>query len=173
MPSSTRFRPIFLAVMALMLLLGACSHYQLGPPGELPFRTLYVAPAINRTYAPQPGALLTDQTISDLQGHSNVKIVQSEQADATLGISIVEYERSVGATQSQDTGLAQSYILTMVCLVTLTDNRTGEVLMETRRVTASQQAYVQGGFQIAEYQAMPVLTREMARKISNVVVSVW
>ncbi len=173
MSSPARFRLPLLALAALALVLGACSHYRLGPPGELPFHTLYVKPAINRSYAPQAGALLTDQTITNLQGHNNLKIVEDPSANATLEIVIADYQRTVGATQSKDTGLAQSYILRMQCLVTLTDNRTGEVLMKGREIWAEQQAFVQGGFQIAEFQAMPVLTREMAKKIGDSVVSVW
>lgn len=168
-----RLRLSWFALVALALVFGACSHYRLGPPGELPFRTLYVAPVKNGSFAPQAGATLTDQTITDLQGHSNLKIVESASADATLEILIANYERTVGATQKQDTGLAQSYMLRMQCIVTLKNNRTGEILMNSREIWAEQQAFVQGGFQIAEYQALPVLTRTMAQKISNAVVSTW
>lgn len=169
----TRFRLSVVALAALALVLGACSHYRLGPPGELPFRTLYVKPVKNNSFAPQAGALLTTQTISDLQSHANLKIVEDPTADATLEIIIMSYDREVSAPQRQDTGLAESYLLIMECKLTLTDNRSGKVLMQDRLVRAEQQAFVQGGFQIAEYQAMPVLTREVAKKIDDAVISVW
>jgi len=164
-----------LAILALTMLLqlSGCGSYSLGTAGKLPFQTIYVEPARNNSYAPQVSAPLTDNIIERLQQHPGLKVVETGGADVTLKTTVVNYRRTVGATQSRDTALAQSYILTLDCNITLVDNRTGEEIMPTRLVSAKQQAFVDGGFLTAEYQAIPVLTREMAKNISNEVVSVW
>lgn len=160
-------------LLAVVTLLPGCSHYRMGPPGQLAFQSIYVAPVQNRSYAPQASAELTTQIVDSMQDHGNLTVVEHGSADVTLETTIIDYQRIVGATQQADTALAESYVLVMQADITLRDNRSGKVLMNSRRVSADQQAFVQGGFQIAEYQAMPVLTRELASNITDEVVSVW
>ncbi|MEM8549598.1 MAG: LPS assembly lipoprotein LptE [Verrucomicrobiota bacterium] len=167
-------RPALLfAFTVLLLLLNGCANYQLGTPGELPFRSIYVEPVRNNTFAPQVSAVLSDQIVEKLQQQPNLFVSDQSQADVTLMTTVVEYDREIGATQRSDTALAQSYNLIMRCNISLRDNRTGEIIMNSRSVQAEQQAFVDGGFLTAEYQALPVLTRDMARSITNEVVSVW
>ncbi len=166
------YLPLSLAL--LFLFAGsACSSYRLGPPGELPFKTVYVEPVTNQSYAPQVQALLTDDIIESLLQGGRVKVTSKEEADAILSVQVVNYFRNVGATLPQDTGRAQSFDLTLSANIHLQDTRTGNSYIKERPVTVTQQAFVQGGFQTAEYQAMPVLTRKMARAINDIVTSVW
>lgn len=117
--------------------------------------------------------MLTQQIIADLQEQRAIKIVDSPSADATLIVTVTDYERSVAATQQSDTYLAQSFNLIMRASVELKDNRSSKDYIEGREVTASQQAFVTGGFQPSEYEAMPVLTEKIATKVTNMVTSVW
>lgn len=163
-----------LSLLMLFLITGsACSNYRLGQPGELPFKSVYVEPVINQTYAPQVQALLTDNIIESLLQVGRVRVTSKENADAILHVRVVNYYRNVSATMTQDTGRAQSFDLTLIADVDLQNARTGAYYFKDRPVSATQQAFVQGGFQTAEYQAMPVLTRELARKINDIVTSVW
>lgn len=161
------------AILALGLL-AACSHYRLGQPGELPFTTLYVPPVKNQSYAPQVQAMLTQQLIASLQEQQAIRIVsQPGAADATLEVTITDYRRDVASTQQGDTFLAQSFSLIMDASVTLKNNRTGQIYMNGRPLQASQQAFITGGFQPSEYEAMVVLTQKLADQITNNVTSVW
>jgi len=167
------FRQLLTPLLLAVLLIGGCSHYQLGQPGELPFKTVFVPPVKNTSFAPQVQAMLTQQIITSLQEQEAIKIVSSPKADATLKVTVVDFDRNVAATQDSDTFVAESFYLIMVARVELTDNRTSEVLIEGRRVEANQQAFVTGGFQSSEYQALPVLTEKVAQKVTNMVTSVW
>lgn len=163
---------IFASLFALCLIAG-CSHYKLGQPGELPFKTVYVPPVENASFAPQIQAMLTQQIITSLQEQQAIRISSSPSADATLLVNVVTYERNVAATQASDTFLAESFNLIMEASVTLTDNRSGEVLINGRPAYASQQAFITGGFLSSEYQAMPVLTEKVAEEVTDMVTSVW
>lgn len=165
------FSLAFLGLLACFI--AGCSHYHLGGPGELPFKTVYVPPVKNSSFAPQVQAMLTQQVIAKLQEQQAVKIVSSSSADVTLYVTVTDYDRDVASTQASDTFLAESFNLIMVADVTLADNRTGKNLITSRPIEASQQAFVTGGFQPSEYQAMPVLTEEVASKVSDMVTSVW
>ncbi len=169
---SSRIATAILA-LAMLLQLSGCGSYSLGTGGKLPFQTIYVQPVRNNSFAPQISAPLTDYIVDRLQQHPGLKVVEDPSADVTLKTTVVDYRRTVGSTQASDTALAQSYILILGCSITLEDNRTGEEIMPARLVTAKQQAFVNGGFLTAEYQAIPVLARDMAKNISNEVVSVW
>lgn len=123
--------------------------------------------------APQVQALLTQQIIAQLQEQQAIKISSSPSADATLEVVVFDYERSVAATQSSDTYLGQSFNLTLEASVSLRNNRDGTDYFKERNVSATQQAFVTGGFLPSEYEAMPPLTEKLALKIVNMTTSVW
>ncbi|WOO40683.1 LptE family protein [Rubellicoccus peritrichatus] len=163
----------FVLLTLLAGLIAGCSHYRLGEPGELPFKTVYVPPVKNSSFAPQVQAMLTQQIIAQLQEQQAIKIVSSPPSDVTLYVKVTNYDRDVASTQASDTFLAESFNLIMEAEVTLADNRTSKNLISNRSVSASQQAFITGGFQPSEYQAMPVLTEDVANKVTNMVTSVW
>lgn len=162
--------------LALALgVLAGCAHYSTNPHSKLTFNSVYVAPISNRSFAPQAQALLSQQLIESLQMESDqVSVTTRNNADVTVEVVIIDYNRTISATQSRDTFLAQSYFVTMIAAVSLIDNRTGEVLMDGRRVSATVNTFVTpSGFVGVEYQTMPILTRELATKIKDSVISVW
>jgi len=166
-------RPHFiLSALACLLLLAGCANYQLGNKVELPFQTVYVKPVINHSFAPQAEVILANQLIEDLNRSGRVKTADAG-ADATLDIVLTDYDRGVTATRPQDTQQARAFSLTLIATVTLTNNRTGEVYIEKRELSASQQAFTDGGFIQSEYQAMPILTRKLAEMISDQVLGAW
>ena len=167
----TRFKQPVLISIALVIITG-CSHYKLGDVSSLPFRTIYVAPAKNSSFAPQAQAILTQQ-VSDALLRSGLKLAGPNQADVTLNLEITHYERRVSATQADDTALAESFTLVMDATSTLSHNSLDKLYYSNRPHSASQQTYINDGFQASEYQATPALTQQLADDIANSVTSVW
>lgn len=159
------------AVLGLFLAAG-CANYQLGDRVEMPFDTVYVPPVVNHSFAPQAEVVLANQVIEDLNRSGQVK-TSEKGADATLSIVLSDYQRGVTATRPQDTQQARAFSLTLTATITLKNNKTGEVYIEQRELTASQQAFTDGGFIQSEYQAMPVLTRKLAEMITQQVLGAW
>jgi len=164
------FNNLFLVLIAVCA--SACSHYQLGSPAELPFKTIYVAPANNDSFAPQAQAILTQQ-ISAALLREGIRLAGKDTAEATLHIRITQYDKEISATQREDTALAQSFALELQANATLINNKTGTPYFKDRAHSSQQQTYVDGGFQPSEYQSMPVLLERLANNIKNTVISVW
>lgn len=160
-------------VLGAALLGAGCASYQLGSGHALPFRSVFVPPAQNLSYAPQAQAPLTNQLVEMLMREPDLRVAGQDHADATLEVVIIDYQRRISATRSDDTVLAQAYELHMTADISLRDNRTGKYFFRDRRVDARQQVFTDGGLQISEYEAMMVLTRTLAGNIRNATVSVW
>lgn len=159
-------------VWSCALVLSGCHHYQLGMPNKLPFKTVYVAPVKNSSFAPQAQAVLAQQVVDALM-REGVKVTDAHSADVTLSIELVEYTRTASATQPEDTLLAQSFAAETKANATLIDNRSGQVYFADRLHASSQQVFVDEGFQSSEYQAMPVILRRLAVNIVSTIVSTW
>tara|TARA_B100001248_G_scaffold262528_2_gene259163 strand:- start:26533 stop:27018 length:486 start_codon:yes stop_codon:yes gene_type:complete len=155
-------------LLASLLLLSGCSHYQKGQGAELAFSTLYVAPVRNDSMAPQAQALLSKQLMETLMGDGRVELTSKESADATLEITLSKYSRSISATQEQDASLAQSYTLTLEAHCDLIDNESGTPYFHKRSVSATVNSLAP-----SEYQGMPFLTNNLAKKIKDLVLNVW
>lgn len=171
-----RHRPfllLFVVGILASILAGGCARYQLGRHAEPPFRSIYVKPAANATFAPQAQSLLTLQLRENFIQDGLLQVESEAQADAILEIALSEFDSDVAATRQEDTEIAEKLRLKLVALCTLSDNRTGKIYFEARPISANVDAFPGDRSQQAEYQAMPVLTRNLARRISYEVLQVW
>lgn len=162
-----------LLVTAAALLLGGCSGYQLGAGAKLPFNSVYVAPVINRSLAPQAQALLTDQTMMRLIEGGRVKVEGKGAAQATLTITLTGFNRSLAISQASDTQLARAFDLELVAQITLTDSRSGVIYIDKQELRARQQVFGNSSEALAERNAMPELTAKLALAITDAVEGVW
>ncbi len=165
----------FLPSLLLAVFLNAgCSHYRLGQPTKLPFRTLYVVPVANNSYAPQVQVPLTNDIVQSFLRDGTVQITKDKHtADVVLAVTISDYKRNVSTTREDDTFLARSYDVTLEAECTLTDQRTDKVYFENRNVSATNEVFFDSGFQSDEYQDIPKLTRELGREVRDLVLSNW
>jgi hypothetical protein len=179
-----RRRPFPAALLTLAaLLLGACASYQAGAPAGLPFQSLYVRPAAKETFAPQAQALLSGQVREAFLRDSRVRLVASEEeADAVVEIALADYTRSPGSRLREDTVRAVDFELSLTARVSLYSVDEERHLFRDRVVRETQTAYARNpfaedpglaGFGQAEYNAMPLLTRGLARRIADTVLGGW
>lgn len=186
MPTSTRFLAVtvgFLSITALLL--SGCRNYQAGPGADLPFETIYIRPAKNDSFAPQAQALLSGEVRQVILRDTRVRLVMNEEnADATLEVTITDYKRQPAARQREDTVQARDFDLDLVASISLRNNVDGVDYFTNRTVRERTNAYVENpyadssalstqNFLQAEYEAMPRLTRDLARKIADEVLSTW
>ncbi len=169
--------------LATLVALG-CKSYQLGGP-ELPFESIYVKPATNDSFAPQAQALLSGQIRDAFIRDGRLKLTTSEEsADAVLLVNLTEYEREAASRARTDTVQARDFDLFLHAEISLYDQNRGDYMFEDREISERSNAYVDNpyrddsaddlqGFLQAEYQAMPRLTRDLARKIADEVLSPW
>jgi outer membrane lipopolysaccharide assembly protein LptE/RlpB len=173
---SALLRPALLLLAPALFIgtLAGCSHYQLGTGGRLAFATLYVAPVANKTILPQAQAIVSTALREELLHDGRVVLVNSpEAADATLSVTLVDYHRDVATVRPGDNGLAREFALTLGVAVTLRDNRTGNDFFTRRPVSAVRDAFTDSGQLQAEYQSLPLLAGELAKKTAHAVLDVW
>ena len=172
------------AVAALALLFSGCASYHLGSSAELPFKSIYVRPAANEGFAPQAQSVLSGQIREAFIRDGRLQLVADEaEADAVLEVTITDYSRSSAVRDSGDTVRATDFDLRLEASASLYDNAGGRYFFKGRQVSERGAAYVGNpysaaigdaqGFSQAEYQAMPRLTRGLARKIADEVLGAW
>ncbi|MDR1816599.1 MAG: LPS assembly lipoprotein LptE [Puniceicoccales bacterium] len=180
-----------LTALTLAALPLGCGHYHLGTGNKVPFRTIALAPVVNDSAAPSVQALLHAQLADALAAESGITLVSDpDNADALLRVRLTRYTTEVLATDPTDTGLGTSFTLTLTARSTLENRRAtggGKPWFKDRVTRASAVAHAPpmladasgstragtGGFGAVETQTITVLTRDLARKITGEVVSVW
>ena len=169
----------------VLLTLSGCRSYHLGHPSELPFESIYIRPAANDSFAPQAQALISADVREAFIRDGRVKVLASEEdADVVLLINLTEYNRSPGARLTDDTVQAFDFDIKLKSKVSLYDQNKGRYYFQNEMIEADTNAYTQTPYRaagspntqtyhLAESQAMPQVTREMARRIADRILSVW
>ena len=168
-------RPFARTLLALALLgsLTACSHYHLGAPGRPVAQSVFVAPAVNASFAPQVGPLVTDAVRLAISRDGRIELAGGEDsAEAHLQIRLTKYERDVLAARHDDTALARKFAVRLTAEITLID-RNGKILIDRRTIQATRDAFVDSGLQPTEYQTMPLLAEALATEIAHALLDTW
>lgn len=179
---------VFLGIsLALLTLLSAssCRSYKLGHPGELAFTSIYVMPVENNSFAPQAQAQVSSDLREAFIRDGRVKLVASEEAaDVVLMVSLADYSRSPSARANVDTVKAFDFDITLTSNVSLYDPINGNYLFKNDLIEARTNAYTENPYaapaalntqtyHIAERQAMQNLSRSLAQKIADRILSAW
>ncbi len=164
---------LLIILLTTLGIFSGCAQYHLGQSVDAPFRTIYIEPVTNRSFAPQAQALLTENLIEAFLRDGTVRVVDKDQAEATLHVTITRYDREITARQQDDTVLGRTFGVTLEAQVSLLDNLNGNIYFTRRTLSANDHVFIDGGLPQTEYQNIPVLTRSLAQKIKNTVVSVW
>jgi hypothetical protein len=172
---------IALLFSAAALLFTGCSHYRLGTESKLTFSTLYLAPVENEAGIPQATALFSTQLREAFLRDNRVTLVNSsEQADATLAVTLARYDRSVATYRPDDTGLARKFNVTVEAVCSLRDNRSGTKLLDGRIVRATRQVFTtpspdtrESDQLQAEYSTLPLIASSLADRVTHAVLDVW
>ncbi|MDF9827527.1 hypothetical protein M2447_001625 [Ereboglobus sp. PH5-10] len=173
----------FLAVMLLLCVgvFSACSHYRLGSGGNLPFRTIYIAPVENAANIPQGAAIFSAQLRDGFVRDGRLSVVNSAAAaDVTLTVTLERYTRNMTTSRADDSGLARKFDLTVLAVCTLQGANDGKVYFEKRPVSSTRQIFTTPTFDArqsdqlqAEYNAMPLLASSLANGVTHAVLDVW
>jgi hypothetical protein len=185
LPHAHRASIVTILVFFTSAFISGCKSYQLGNPTDLPFDSIYIKPVTNDSAAPQVQALISSQ-IRDIFIHDGrTKLVTSrEAADAVLIVNLTEYNRRAAARRSVDTKVAASFALILTAEVSLFNQNKGSYYFQERIVRKSSSAYLNAPYDTtvtsqsqdflqSEYQAMPRITRDLARRIADEVLNPW
>lgn len=169
----TRFHFPIAALLGLAILGSGCSAYQLGTAGNPDIDSVHIGLIQNETDAPQAVVPLTHALHEALVSDGRVRPAPySADADADLSVTLTRYERFVGAVQSRDTALGESFrtVLTGQASLIRSD---GSVIFQDRPFRVESSVLIREDLVQAENQNMPVITRALAEKIVRAVVNTW
>ena len=171
-----------ISLVVLLSLFSACKAYHLGSPAEIPFKSLYVAPVENQSFAPQAQAILSTMLRENFLQDNRVNVVTSaETADAVLYVTLTDYKRNATARNQQDTTVADVFDLTLAATVSLYNPSSSNYFLKNLPVQTTTNAFTANpyqndsviNYQLSERQAMELLSRELARTITNETLSPW
>lgn len=163
---------IFLA-FALAMLLGACTYHLVGTAQPLPFKTIALAQVVNDSYAPQAASPLNTQLAAMLSQSPALELTSLGESQAVLEVVLDDYTKRIFSTMETDTALASGICVTLTAVCSLKDVRSGKYLFKNQKISVTNNVYGNDGMLNAEYQNMTVLTRELAKRITDQVLGVW
>lgn len=162
-----------LALVPFLLLPLGCTHYRLGESTGSGPQNVFVRPAENRSLAPQAGLLVTESIRQSLLTTGDIDLADRDESESRLTVVITSFDRGVAATDPEDTQRATAYRLTLTAEATLISSDGSRTWFRERIFEASDQILTDSGVIQAEYQAMPLIARELGRKIADAVDSSW
>ncbi|MDR0647040.1 MAG: LPS assembly lipoprotein LptE [Puniceicoccales bacterium] len=155
-----------LGFIGILLSMTGCSRYRLGfPVNRASFRTIYVAPAVNKAFVSQAQSTLTRQVREEILRNGYLKLQRKGEADVVLEMTIVKYGRSIGAVYESDPDAAKTLSMNLTVSCSLKDTKKGCYLFRDQSVSYALSISANDYAQCIEYQRLPQLTREVAKKI--------
>jgi hypothetical protein len=162
----------FTLILALALTFAGCAHYRLGPGNTPAYHTIYFAPVVNHSFAPQINTYVSDALFRAFaQGGGMAVAGQNDGAEVVLHVTVTDFKKMIGATQSTDTGEARSLVMALKATATLSDPAGKQIY--TGNFEVQQEYYADSGLVRAEQEALPQLADLLGQKIYRAVVSKW
>ncbi|MBV9007788.1 MAG: LptE family protein [Verrucomicrobia bacterium] len=162
-------------IAAASLLLSGCLGYQIGPVKPSVLKDVHdisVPVFTNRTLLPRIEVLVTGTVIKQLQQDGTFRIVEGDNADATLKAEIVEVTRNPARSLRENVLATIEYNLAMHVRYTLV-GRSGAVLMGPADVIGNTSFFVGTDVTTDERQALPLAAEELAQHLVTQLSEGW
>lgn len=164
----------FILFLSSLCMLAGCATYKLGMPEGPPFRSIFIPAVVNKTFSPQMQTLLSASLRENFASGKPITLAGSRNAaDASLEITITEYQRRMASAQINDTGKPASFYLAMTAKGTLINNHTGEIYFKDRNFEQRIQSFGSDQLVERERQNLYLLARNLSREIHQGVTTTW
>ena len=160
-----------LAVAAAVLWYG-CANYQLGPTLPKHLRTVSVATFRNASGEPQIESTITAAVLREFQRDGQLRVKDSDEADILLTGVIVDYVLDPVRSNRNDPKSTAEYKAVVTMRITAVERQTGKKVTE-QNVQGSKTFDAAGDLMSARRSALPEVSRDLARKIVDAVISAW
>lgn len=163
-----------LAVLAIPLfLLNGCVGYKLGSMLPADIKTVYIPMFVNKTTEPMIEIDATDAAIREIQQDGSLRVVNEEEADAVLEVTLTSYTLSPLAYDKTAKTKADEYRMTLVASVVLKRRATDEVVVENPAVPGESTFLIEGDFTTSKARGLPEAAKDLAHMIIQQVVEAW
>jgi hypothetical protein len=166
-------RRLIPALILLPLLFAGCVGYQFGTslPGQ--YKTVHVKPFVNKTGEPNLEFASTKAALSEFQRDGSLGVTDGSSADLVLETTLMETRFDAVRFSKTRSAEPNEYRMIVEALITLTDRKTGTVLIAKRKVLGESTFRTIGDSQQARLSAQPRVSDDLAHQIVKNVVEFW
>jgi hypothetical protein len=170
-----------LALRALFVLLGVtvlsgCAGYRVGNISGRDIQgvhTVYVPVVRNSSLVPDLQVVLTNAIIRRFENDGTLSVVQSENADSELDVTIIDVQRTSMRSSSSDLLLTSEYNLTIHATATFVNRKLGRKIFENAQVSGNTSFFTQADINEGERQALPLAAIDLANNAVSLVTEGW
>jgi Lipopolysaccharide-assembly len=156
----------------LALLLAGCAGYQLGPTNGMSAgaRSVQINPIVNKTLEPRLGEYVMNSLRKRLQQDGTYRLDTKEEGDIIVNAVIAAYTRAGLSYVPTDVITPVDYDVIMTLRLSARERATGRVILDGRDVVSHLSLRAGNDLPSAERQALPVLTDDLAKKATALLV---
>jgi hypothetical protein len=157
-------------LLITVVLAVGCAGYRLGPTNgrEAGAQSVQVVPFLNHSKEPGMADELTAAVRKEIQHDGTLKLETRGGADLVVQGVITDYQRRAISLLSEDVRTVRDYQVSLVVQLTVRD-RSGAVVLE-QDVREGTVLRVGDDLSASERQVVPILTRDLARQITHLIV---
>ncbi len=164
---------LFSTLLILPLFLTGCVGYKFGTSLPNNYKSLCVLSFENKTDEPNLQFAATTATLREFQSDGSLSLSDTTSADLVLETTLLEATFDAVRFAKKRTLTADQYRMTVEAAITLTDRKTGEVLISRRKIQGESTFTSIGDSQQARLSAQPQVSRDLAHQIVKNVVEFW
>ena len=162
----------YVTALGCALTLG-CAGYHLGPVSNPGYKSVAVPMFKNRTLKPQLEAQVTNGVIKRLQADGTLRVESAENADIILAGEIVRYRRDPLRSVREETNKPREYRISIEARIEAHDRVSGNTVLKSTVVTGRAETFIGTDQQSAEYQLLPLIADDLAKRVVTLLVERW
>ena len=165
-----------LGATLLLLSLGGCAGYHLGPVQPYYLRSVHsiaVPTLANKTLVPRIAVLITDSVIKQFQQDGTYRIAGDDQADAILMGEITRISRAPARSVRGNVLATTEFNLVLRVRYSLVERRSKRVLAPPVEVVGTTSFFVGPDITSDERQALPLAAEELATRLVSQLSEGW
>ena len=165
-----------LGATLLLLSLGGCAGYQIGPVQPYYLRSVHsiaVPTFENKTLVPRIAVLVTDTVIKQFQQDGTYRIAGDEQADAILKGEIARISRAPARSVRGNVLATTEFNLALRVRYSLVSRVGGKVLAPPVEVAGTSSFFVGPDITSDERQALPLAAEQLAVQLVSQLSEGW
>lgn len=157
----------FISLIVATIAFPGC--YSTGAHGKLPFATVTIMPVKSEIDFASTQVLLAKNVAEAINAEPGLTTkVEGGAAELFITLSNLTYSSSVASNYDSRVNAVEN--ITITAKISLRNARKGDWYFQNRNVSASIQVYLSD---LNATQAYPAISRELARRIKDQIVSVW
>ncbi|MDR3316928.1 MAG: LPS assembly lipoprotein LptE [Puniceicoccales bacterium] len=164
---------LHLLVSALCFPFFGCVRYHLVRRGSIPFSSIHVAAVQNFSDANRIQGILWEEICREISRCPSLRLESAAAAGAILEVHVRSLSQDPAISSPEDPARATTYRVTLEALCSLRHGCGDEVYFSAKPVSSSVDISVGPHYIDARSRAMPLLARNLSRKIRDLLMEPW